>query len=76
MGDMKWISVKDQLPEECEDVLVFNPKKRNRIALAYFVVRENGEIFWSYDGTSGGSPEMQKKRVPTHWMELPEPPNQ
>ena len=31
-------------------------------------------LYWVVNGSSGGGLIMIKKRKPTHWMALPEPP--
>ena len=61
--DNGWISVKDRMPEEGVDVLVYGYIYLNRKgADVDFVDRESGNFFYYDDG-----------RV-THWRPLPEPP--
>ena len=60
-GKPKWISVKERLPENVQEVLV---------------IRMNGEPdieFLLYDGTWVGDTPGRQDKV-THWMPLPEPP--
>ena len=67
----QWISVKDRLPEDGENVLIwyeyFRYGSYNRMYKTY-------EIAYQYDGFwSGVNPLGQKARV-FAWMPLPEPP--
>lgn len=62
----EWISVKERLPEKCEDVLCLSNKY-------------GGHIFCGYRGfTSGAWMEKENGSLHTgdvtHWMPLPEPP--
>ncbi len=60
----EWISVKDRLPEKFKDVLCFFPKKDygNMMAVDYMETED------------GWFARQLKWGVPTHWMPLPEPP--
>ena len=66
---MKWISVKDRLPEKCGRFLVYG--SRGGIYTAEF--RKFGDLGGEY-------PHWHKLNSknhrcdPTHWMPLPEPP--
>ena len=69
---MKWISVKDRLPEEFESVLVCNlngiTQDERDIEIA---ILHEDKIFyyvapWNYD--------LFSIAKATHWMPLPEPP--
>lgn len=67
----QWISVKDRLPEDGENVLIwyeyFRYGSYNRMYKTY-------EIAYQYDGFwSGVNPLGQKARV-FAWMPLPKPP--
>jgi hypothetical protein len=54
----KWISVKDRLPNEDENVLTYSS---NPFYETFYINRLIGKDEWLYDGV-------------THWMPLPEPP--
>jgi hypothetical protein len=59
----EWISVKDRMPEEGVDVLVYGYIYLNRKgADVDFVDRESGDFFYYDEGEV------------THWRPLPEPP--
>jgi hypothetical protein len=61
--DNGWISVKDRMPEEGVDVLVYGYIYLNRKgADVDFVDRESGNFFYYDEGKV------------THWRSLPEPP--
>lgn len=57
--DNDWISVKDRMPEEGVDVLVYLNRKSADVD---FVDRESGNFFYYDEGKV------------THWRPLPEPP--
>lgn len=60
---MEWISVKDRLPEEDEEVLYTDTKN---IYLG-FLDSERGRVYWThYD-------YLEDKNI-SHWMPLPMPP--
>ena len=59
----EWISVKDRLPKEGENVLVF---RDNGFAVSEIYMTDyEGNPMWNYTGLGGD---------PTHWMPLPQPP--
>lgn len=79
---MKWISVKEKLPEVCEPILIFrkNPKD---IFFAEYLLPGNypytdHEVFLilSYPGSTRGNQEKLEVEDVTHWMPLPDPPVQ
>ena len=58
--ESNWISVKDRLPEEGENVLTYGARPFYDVFyINRLINKESGE--WLYDGV-------------THWMPLPEPP--
>ena len=68
---MEWISVKDKAPPHSEPIVYCRPNPRRRgnwhIGIAYWTTSEK----WN--------PEAESVQCPdgfTHWMPLPEPPNQ
>lgn len=60
---LEWISVKDSLPEEDENVLIFNGEINKACRMSWD--NDQGWI-WTHYG-------MEAYDV-THWMELPSPP--
>lgn len=66
MGE--WISVKDRLPEELTPVIAFTEAIDQGICIAF---RENG--LW-IDGDSGHGIVLIQQGLVTHWMPLPDPP--
>ena len=66
---MKWISVKDRMPEPFETVLMFNPGEDPlpTVNAGYFPDDENLVIFNGY---------RYGREAVTHWMPLPKPPEQ
>jgi len=61
MNSMEWISVKDRLPSDEQDVIVTDGKN---VLQTFYAIYDSG-ISW---GTSRWVGEI------THWMPLPEPP--
>ena len=63
----EWISVKDRLPEQMKKVLTtveydFNGKHYRHLKIAY------------YDGNGKWEPLSRQTDEITHWMPLPDPP--
>ena len=65
---VEWISVKDEMPEVHEEVLVYNKggSSPNTIGVAWI----EGSGMTSFDHAEGGYYDV------THWMPLPEPPKE
>lgn len=63
---MKWIRVKDKLPEEAGEYLIW---ESGTTQLSIFCDQEWGPICFCYAC-------MDNKYKPTHWMPLPEPPKE
>lgn len=66
-----WISVKDRLPEELDDVLVCFTKA-NTWSTIYMGWRENGQWHIVHgDGVTNNADDNPDCCLVTHWMELP-----
>lgn len=65
----KWISVDDRLPENDDEVLVYN--HRDGINLGEFDLEKVGPYNRGWQTYYDWAPHMS----PTHWMPLPKPPN-
>lgn len=65
---MDWISVKDRLPENDEDVLVYNSE--SGIYMSTFYKRRVS----SYDSGWDSCCECGYYKDPTHWIPLPKAP--
>lgn len=66
----EWVSVKDRLPEENKDVLVFT--ELGKMAIGFY---GGNNIYWYlYIGDNGeGGYELNGEKI-THWAQLPKPP--
>ena len=64
---MEWISVKDELPEFDEQVLIITDKQQKLVTklVSKHIDAEGETLNWS--------PDIHEI---THWMPLPEPPKQ
>jgi hypothetical protein len=69
MGEMKWISVKDRLPEENDYFLCYRTNIYRGKEISLYEVLEFIEKFKVWRGN--GYPNTEDV---THWMPLPEPP--
>ena len=85
MSDMKWINVKDKLPEYEETVLLYYEiKGKKQLGRHYHSSEENIKCFEIGRLTSITSAKLYSTLnwedrsynpiTPTHWMPLPEPP--
>lgn len=72
----EWISVKEQLPNENVPVLIFC-KNSARFVSEKKVMRwpDGEETYWIVRGPLGSGRKIASNRV-THWMPLPEPPEE
>lgn len=76
----EWISVKDRLPENDDDVLGFYP--RDGITVCFYssdnvtsYVKSDGSIFFTNDGWEHNFAWAMKSFI-THWMPLPKTPGE
>jgi hypothetical protein len=67
----KWISVKDRLPEEDENVLFCSSQAKDDYFVGYRV--QEGAY---YDPEGQGITTLNILRYCTHWMPLPAPPKE
>lgn len=76
---MEWISVKDKLPSNDQDVLVYHADDDHITVGCFesdnvaFYIQPDGSKFYTDSGWETEIPWAQKGQV-THWMELPERP--
>ena len=66
MNKWQWISVKDRLPEDEDDVLVYgvSPRGRKKMAIENYLAFEDDRPRWALDGIW----------TVLYWMPLPKPP--
>ena len=78
---MEWISVKDKLPEDGQDVLVYHADDFHITVGCFdsdnvhFYIESDGSKFYTDSGWETEIPWAPKGNV-THWMPLPLPPEQ
>jgi len=67
-----WISVKDRLPENRSMCLTYSPKGKMRVAQAFLPNPDDhpNDCWWSVHGQGAHYVAV------THWMPLPEPPEE
>ena len=70
-ADDGWISVKDRLPDEWEDTIVYRKSEMcgDFVSCGYWFKDKNDEMVWSVGDVKGPS-----VIAPTHWRPLPAPP--
>ena len=67
---MKWIGIKDKLPDDNDlDVIVTDG---NSYSVGYYDVRWG----WIPSNLTSWNSDYEFDFTPTHWMELPEPPQE
>ena len=66
---MSWINVKERLPEDHEEVLVYIPGE-SCIDIAVHRTLLKGYAYWSCSDDAYDNDEV------THWMPVPEPPKE
>lgn len=75
---MEWISIKDKLPTELEDVLTYNAISNEEAYETYIPIcigfYENGEFYSAYDYYEHNN--YTSLSYVTHWMSLPELPKE
>ncbi len=74
---MEWISVKDQLPEDGEYVLIYNFTDYPKGIQCAVFIKEFSDEFGDlnrWQSQDGGTFVYSEWNEVTHWMHLPEPP--
>lgn len=70
---MEWTSVEDQLPEPGQEILGLNLEID--IWIVSFLTQHHDGGRWFFESSESGC-ELTGSFAPTHWMPLPEPPDQ
>ena len=70
--EMRWISVKDELPEDRQKVLTYYPCGHTPIQVQAFYLQYGGDGPWWIFGWHNHS--LEDGRI-THWMPLPDLPS-
>jgi len=77
---MKWISVKDKLPEFDVNVLIYWRLQKDKKEGGYWDMIEIAHVSSITQGKDYINTEWKdseyNQKSPTHWMSLPEPPKQ
>jgi hypothetical protein len=68
---MEWISVKDELPQEDVNVLLYDG---NEVFCGNHYLAKNNESCFGTQACDGTCYGWYEKNEITHWMPLPEPP--
>ena len=66
----KWISVKDQLPDDQQEILTYWAEKKMIDAQTYYLEYGTPGQWWMF----GWQNHLLSSGRITHWMPLPEPP--
>jgi hypothetical protein len=69
----EWISVKDRLPEENENVILYDGKE---VFCGDLFFGKLGKICWGIQACDGICYGHYNKDEVTHWMPLPKPPKE
>lgn len=75
MNEMKWISVKDRLPEIGQEVIVYCPSCKRKVTALCRLIRYEEAVNFYWDNSYGGS-NIHVQDAVTHWMPLPEAPKE
>ena len=77
----RWVSVKERLPDNNDEVLAYSPVLGIGNWEYYFYESEQGRLWTlnNYDGNDGIETftfDVDDKIIPTHWQPLPNPPKE
>ena len=69
----EWIKTSDRLPRDCEKVLLCTKDKA--VSSGYMIIDGDGVVGVNYSGTTANIKTWGIRGIDfTHWMPLPEPP--
>lgn len=71
-----WISVKERIPNLWETVLIYIYNKKVCAAQRYCKATEHGDSWWKILDDGGSLPNWCDNADVTHWMPLPNPPEE
>ena len=71
---MKWIAVKDKLPEDQTEVLVYYRSRNELLRNSDMEYKINAGMYFETDNYWNIDTSDWDNETPTHWMPLPEPP--